>query len=139
MNLFVARLNSSTTTKDLQKLFSHYGLVSTVKVILDHITGQSKCYGFVEMPNTHEAHEALKELDETSFQENIISVRESQSTNGHSMPGRLTTQVRNTTAISRKSNNNEFNNSPHSTIKTLREGNGLRNFGYRGSGFRSFR
>lgn len=139
MNLFVARLNSSTTTKDLQKLFSHYGLVTTVKVILDHVTGQSKCYGFVEMPNNHEAHEALKELNETPFQENIISVRESQSTNGHSMPGRLRYQVRNTTALSRNSNNNEFNHSQYSTNKTLREDNSLRNFGYRGSGFRSFR
>jgi|GEM_PF-707882 len=139
MNLFVARLNSSTTTKDLQKLFSHYGLVTTVKVILDHVTGQSKCYGFVEMPNNHEAHEALKELDETSFQENIIKVSVSQSANGHSMPGRLRYQVRNTTALSPKSNNNEFNHSPYSINKTLREDNSLRNFGYRGSGFRSFR
>jgi len=135
MNLFVARLNSSTTTKDLQILFSHYGLVTTVKVILDHVTGQSKCYGFVEMPNNHEAHEALKELDETSFQGNIISVRESQSADGHSMPGRLRYQVRNSNTSSLKSDNNEFNHSPYSINKTPREDNSLRNFGYRGSGF----
>lgn len=80
MNLFVARLNPATTTKDLQKLFAHYGLVTTVKVIFDRVTGRSKRYGFVEMPNNNEAHEALRELDNTSFQENIISVKESQPT-----------------------------------------------------------
>lgn len=81
MNLFVARLNSCTTTKDLQKLFEHYGGVNIVKVIIDKKTGRSKCYGFVEMPDNHEAHEALKELDNTLFHENIISVRESITPN----------------------------------------------------------
>jgi len=78
MNLFVAKLNPGSTTEDLQRLFAHYGEVSAVRVILDKETGNSKRYGFVEMPNDFEAKEALKELNETEFQESIIVVKESQ-------------------------------------------------------------
>ena len=78
MNLFVAKLNSGSTSEDLQKLFAHYGEVSAVRVILDKETGNSKRYGFVEMPNEREAKEALKELNDTEFQESIIIVKESQ-------------------------------------------------------------
>jgi len=82
MNLFVAKLNSESTSEDLQKLFSHYGNVTSVRVIHDKETGNSKRYGFVEMPNDVEAKEALRELNETEFQENIIVVKESQPRNG---------------------------------------------------------
>jgi len=140
MNLFVARLNSSTTTKDLQKLFSHYGLVTTVKIIYDQVTGQSKRYGFVEMPNNHEAHEAIKELDETSFQESVISVRESRSSDSGTKLGDVRFQNRNSSADSSRNTNTQQNkHNPYSINRTNREGNSLRNFGYRGSDYRSFR
>jgi RNA recognition motif-containing protein len=83
MNLFVAKLNSESTSEDLQKLFSHYGEVASVRVILDKETGHSKRYGFVEMPNETEAKEALRELNETEFQESIIVVKESQPRENH--------------------------------------------------------
>lgn len=140
MNLFVTRLNSSTTTRDLQKLFSHYGLVTTVKIIFDQVTGQSKRYGFVEMPNNHEAHEAIQELDETSFQESIISVRESRSSDSGTKLSDVRFQNRNTSDnLSRNNNAQQNKNNPYSINRTNREGNSLRNFGYRGSDYRSFR
>ena len=136
MNLFVAKLNPSTSTKDLQNLFSHYGLVTTVKVIFDHGTGRSKCYGFIEMPNNHEAHEALKELDNTAFQENLITVKESQPADYRQSTGEI--YKRNTTAYSPE--NNEYIGQkikPSIIIKSPREDYSRRNFGYRGSDYRS--
>lgn len=137
MNLFVAKLNSSTSTKDLQKLFSHYGLVTTVKVIFDHGTGRSKCYGFIEMPNNHEAHEALKELDNTFFQENLITVKEAQTADD-----RIATNVtwkQNSTAYSPGNSENMGQKiKPAMIIKSPREDHSRRNFGYRGSDYRSF-
>jgi RNA recognition motif-containing protein len=59
MNLFVAKLSSSTTGDDLQNLFSKYGEVTSAKVIFDRETGNSKGFGFVEMPNDEEANEAI--------------------------------------------------------------------------------
>ncbi len=78
MNLFIAQLNQTTTSQDLQKLFAHYGYVTSSKIIYDRFTGRSKGYGFVEMPKAEEAAEAITELNGTSFQQSIILVKDSQ-------------------------------------------------------------
>jgi len=51
MNIFIAKLSSSTTGDDLKTLFEQFGEVDSAKVIFDRETGHSKRYGFVEMPN----------------------------------------------------------------------------------------
>ena len=76
MNLFVARLNSSTTGEDLQEIFSQYGEVSSAKVIFDKETGNSKGFGFVEMPNDEEASEAIKALNESELDGKEIVVKQ---------------------------------------------------------------
>jgi hypothetical protein len=81
-----------------------------------------------------------KELDKTPFQEYIISVRESQTADSSIAEGELKFRNRNTTAVQSPSSNIHQNvHSPYSINKTNREDNGLRNFGYRGNGNRSFR
>lgn len=137
MNLFVAKLNPATTTKDLQKLFSHYGLVTTVKVIFDHGTGRSKCYGFIEMPNNHEAREALKELDNTMFQENLITVRESQAPDDR-VPAVESVKRSGTVQLLKKRSNPENKSYSAAIVKSPRDDNSRRNFGYRGGDYRSF-
>ena len=137
MNLFVAKLDPCTTTKDLHKLFAHYGLVTTVKVIFDHVTGLSKCYGFVEMPNLYEALEALKELDNTSFQKSTILVKESISSDY-----RFATQesgFRNgVTYSSGNSNQQVYHRNMTSMIKLQRDNNRPRNYGYHVNDYRDF-
>jgi len=75
MNIFVAKLSSSTTSEDLQNLFGNYGEVISAKVIIDKSTGFSKRYGFVEMKNDGEANEAIDKLNETEFDKSIIVVK----------------------------------------------------------------
>ena len=78
MKIFVAKLAFSTTTEDLRALFEQYGQVESCKVIMDHETGRSKCYGFVEMPNEAEAYKAIVETDETVFMGNELQVKKSR-------------------------------------------------------------
>ena len=78
MKIFVAKLAFRTTTEDLRLLFEKYGKVDTCKVIMDHETGRSKCYGFVEMPNDDEAYKAIVETDETVFMGNELQVKKSR-------------------------------------------------------------
>lgn len=137
MNLFVAKLNPSTSTKDLQKLFSHYGLVTTVKVIFDHSTGRSKCYGFIEMPNNQEALEALSELDNSMFQESVITVKESQPADDR-IPANPGGKQNNTAYLSGNGENQEHKIKTAMIIRSHRDDNSRRNFGYRGSDYRSF-
>ena len=76
MNLFVAKLSSSTTGDDLQEIFSAYGEVSSAKVIIDRETGNSKGFGFVEMPNSEEGSAAISALNESEVDGKEIVVKE---------------------------------------------------------------
>jgi len=76
MNLFVAKLSSSTTGDDLQSLFSQFGEVASAKVIFDRETGNSKGFGFVEMPNDDEANEAINALNDSEQDGNQIVVKQ---------------------------------------------------------------
>ena len=78
MKIFVAKLAFKTTAEDLRALFEQFGEVSECKVIMDHETGRSKCYGFVEMPNDSEAYKAIVETDETVFMGNELQVKKSR-------------------------------------------------------------
>jgi len=76
MNLFVAKLDSSVTGDDLNELFSAYGEVASAKIIFDRETGNSKCFGFVEMPNAEEANAAIAALNETELKGKQMVVKE---------------------------------------------------------------
>jgi cold-inducible RNA-binding protein len=77
MNLFVARLSSSITDDDLNQIFSPYGEIKSAKVIFDRETGNSKGYGFVEMPDDEEAKAAIEALNESEVDGKQIVVKES--------------------------------------------------------------
>ncbi|HMQ46649.1 MAG TPA: RNA-binding protein [Saprospiraceae bacterium] len=76
MNIFVARLNFDTSSETLESLFANYGEVSSAKVIMDHVTGKSRGFGFVEMPNDDEARQAINDLNDTDVDGNTIVVKE---------------------------------------------------------------
>jgi len=76
MNLFVAKLNYSITGDNLLELFSVFGEVASAKVIMDRETGNSKGFGFVEMPNEDEAKAAIAGLNDTEVEGNNIVVKE---------------------------------------------------------------
>lgn len=76
MKLFVARLSSSLTEENLLELFSAFGEVTSSKVIMDRETGNSKCFGFVEMPNDEEANAAIAALNESELDGKNIVVKE---------------------------------------------------------------
>ena len=86
MKIFVAKLAFKTTSDDLKTLFEQFGEVESCKVIMDHETGRSKCYGFVEMPNEAEAYKAIVETDETVFMGNEQQVKKSRPQEGASKP-----------------------------------------------------
>ena len=78
VNIFVAKLSSTTTSEDLQALFSEHGSVSSAKVIMDKETGNSKCLGFVEIEDETEGFNAINALNETEFQGRKIVVKKAR-------------------------------------------------------------
>ncbi|MEZ5104052.1 MAG: RNA-binding protein [Draconibacterium sp.] len=79
MNLFVAKLSSSTTGDDLNEIFSAYGEVTSAKVIIDKETQNSKGYGFVEMPDDEDAKRAIAALNESELDGKQIVVKEANA------------------------------------------------------------
>ena len=57
--LYVGNLPYSTTEDELRTMFSEAGTVSSVALIKDRDTGQSKGFAFVEMSNQVEAEKAI--------------------------------------------------------------------------------
>jgi RNA recognition motif-containing protein len=63
MNLFVGNLSTEVNDDDLRKAFEEYGQVSSAKIIKDHYSGDSRGFGFVEMPSNDDALEAIRQLN----------------------------------------------------------------------------
>jgi RNA recognition motif-containing protein len=63
MNIYVGHLSREATAEDLRSAFEKFGQVADAQVIIDRVTGISRGFGFVEMPNEAEAHAAIKSLD----------------------------------------------------------------------------
>ncbi|NLR82746.1 RNA recognition motif domain-containing protein [Chitinophaga eiseniae] len=78
MNIFVGNLSSQTTEQQLTALFSPFGMIRSTKVIMDNYTGRSKGFGFVEMPVDAEAERAIRELNSTLMDAQVIVVNEAR-------------------------------------------------------------
>ncbi|MDD3078016.1 MAG: RNA-binding protein [Paludibacter sp.] len=78
MNIFVAKLSFGTTDEDLKQLFGEYGEVSSAHVVTDKMTGRSKGYGFIEMPDDEAANKAIKELNECEYDGRVIAVSQAR-------------------------------------------------------------
>lgn len=63
MNIYVGKLPYSVTEDDLRAMFTEFGELESVKIITDKYSGQSKGFGFVEMPSNSEADQAIKALN----------------------------------------------------------------------------
>lgn len=71
-------MSSATTGEDLAALFGEHGTVTSAKVITDRETGNSKCFGFVEMEDETEGMNAINALNETEFQGRKIVVKKAR-------------------------------------------------------------
>jgi len=63
MKLFVAKLNRDVQDEHLEEAFSTFGPVAYTRVITDRDTGQSKCFGFVQMREAADGQKALEEMN----------------------------------------------------------------------------
>ena len=78
MNIYVGNLSWQMTDEDLSALFEQYGTVTSAKIFKDKVSGRSKGFGFVEMPEDGEAQNALSSLYENEVMGRKIIVNEAQ-------------------------------------------------------------
>jgi RNA recognition motif-containing protein len=78
MNLFVSKLSPRINAHILEVLFRKHGEVAQAKIIYDRITGDSRCFGFVEMPNEQEALNAIEALNDFELDGKAMVVVEAE-------------------------------------------------------------
>ena len=78
MNIYVGQLPYSVTEDELREMFLQYGKVSSLNLIMDRYSGQSKGFGFIEMPNNSEADQAIKGLNKSMLKGREIKVNQSE-------------------------------------------------------------
>ncbi|MFH1215082.1 MAG: RNA-binding protein [Pseudomonadota bacterium] len=74
MNIYVSNLPVSVNEDELQTMFAQYGEVASINLIKDRFSGQSKGFGFVDMPNNSEADVVIKSLNKTTLHGRVIKV-----------------------------------------------------------------
>ena len=78
MNIYVGNLAYGVTQDELREAFAAYGEVESANLIMDKFTGESKGFGFVEMPNNSEADAAIKALNEQPMKGRPIRVNQAK-------------------------------------------------------------
>ena len=78
MNIYCGNLAYAVTEDDLRTAFAEFGEVTSVNVITDKFSGQSKGFGFVEMAENSEADAAIKALNDTALGGRNIRVNQAK-------------------------------------------------------------
>ena len=78
MNIYVSNIAFNATTDDLRQLFESYGAVDKVNIITDRDTGQSRGFGFVEMPDSTAAKAAMQGLNGKELDGRALTVNEAK-------------------------------------------------------------
>jgi cold-inducible RNA-binding protein len=86
MFIFVAGLPYDLDDQELEEIFEKFGTVKSAKVTIDRETGKSRGFGFVEMPDTAEAKDAIENLNDISLGKKPLVVKAAEDRGG-SAPG----------------------------------------------------
>ncbi|HUW44964.1 MAG TPA: RNA-binding protein [Dehalococcoidia bacterium] len=76
--MYVGNLSREVTEDELRQAFEAFGQVTSVNVIKDRYSGESRGFGFVEMATKSEAQAAITGLNGTSLGERTLSVSEAR-------------------------------------------------------------
>ncbi len=78
MNIYVGNLSYEVTEEDLRQAFGAFGQVESINIIKDKYSGESKGFGFVEMPDKAEAQSAIEGLNGKELKGRALKVSEAR-------------------------------------------------------------
>jgi RNA recognition motif-containing protein len=78
MNIYVGNLSLKTTDEELRLAFEAFGRVESAVIIRDKFTGESRGFGFVEMPAKAEAMAAISGLNGQQLGGRALNVNEAR-------------------------------------------------------------
>jgi len=78
MNIYVGNLSFDVTEEELRQAFEPYGQVESATIVKDKFSGQSRGFGFVEMPTKAEAMSAISGLNGKDLNGRTLNVNEAR-------------------------------------------------------------
>jgi RNA recognition motif-containing protein len=81
MKLLIRNLDRLTTEEELKGFFQEFGSVQSCDLVIDRESGESKGFGFIEMPKSGEAKSAIKNLNNKTIGNNKIRVKKAEDKN----------------------------------------------------------
>ena len=74
MNIFASNLSFYTTEEDLKNMFSEFGFVASLKIIVGKATKDQNSFAFINMPSDVEAKVALLGMNNKAVDGRTLSV-----------------------------------------------------------------
>ena len=78
MNIYVGNISRTATEQDIKEAFEAFGAVQSAAIIKDKFSGESRGFGFVEMPNKDEADKAISGLNGKDLKGRALTVNEAK-------------------------------------------------------------
>ena len=78
MKMYVGKLSREVTEEDLRQAFEAFGQVTSISIIKDKFSGESRGFGFVEMPGKVEAQSAMTGLNDKELKGRTLNVNEAR-------------------------------------------------------------
>jgi RNA recognition motif-containing protein len=78
VNIYVGNLSRDLTESELREAFAAFGEVSSASIIKDKFSGETRGFGFVEMPNKEEADKAISGLNGKDLKGRSLTVNEAR-------------------------------------------------------------
>jgi len=78
MNIYVGNLSYEATDETIREAFESFGQVASARVIKDKYNGQSKGFGFVEMPGEAQGQAAIRSLNGKELLGKEVTVSEAR-------------------------------------------------------------
>ena len=78
MNIYVGNLSYDVSEENLRQAFEAFGQVSSARIVKEKYSGQSKGFGFVDMPSSEEARSAINQLNGKELKGRTLNVNEAR-------------------------------------------------------------
>ncbi|HSW02799.1 MAG TPA: RNA-binding protein [Sedimentisphaerales bacterium] len=79
MNIYIGNLAPDTTEDEVKEAFAAFGDVASVKIIRDGATGESRGFGFIEMPSEEQAKAAITDMNGKELKGNALHVEQGRA------------------------------------------------------------
>jgi len=77
-NIFVGNLSYDLSEDEMRQAFEAFGTVQSASIIIDKMTGRSRGFGFVEMPDATQAQAAIAGLHQKDLKGRPLTVNEAR-------------------------------------------------------------